>query len=250
VVPLNSLSNTAIHGTIRRRKSDDSVGGEQSRTSQEPPAKRVRMEPEVDTTVAPSMPTPRAAIPGAATSGPSDLVTSPLRSLSPDRVAMDEESNYGNNPPSFNQQPFVKPQTEAIAVGSRETQVVGDTSMPPIEDLSLAPSEIKPNPFTASRISLQPLGVFPPLGRSTVIQDVEHLSLPAVTVDDARGSVSVATLQEPPQETYVFSAAEIRTLVASRGSDEDSCPNKFVFNLDWGLINGITRWRNFKAGQG
>ena len=124
----------------------------------------------------------------------------------------------------------------------REEWAVGETPIPPAQDLSLASSGTEVNPFTESRMFLHPPDVGRPLSHSPVAYGAP-----------GRGStiVSQTPPPEPPtQKAYSFSAAEIRTLVASRGSDESSRPNKLVFYLEWGVMNRIIKWRNFKAGQG
>jgi hypothetical protein len=246
------------------------VDGEQSKTFLEPPAKRTRTELEATTVVAPSMSASRSPTPRVPTRESSARAKSVIRhrvqrsssdmvlesedqapqTPQPDTGAADKKKNDDSNPLSLDQQPFTKPQTRALATGSHEEQVIEDVPMPPIQNLSLTSPKIKPNPFTACRIPLYSPGALPGFVRSTVIPDVGPLSLDAPAFGHPLGDVSTAVLQTPDHKTYVFSAAEIRTLVASRGSDEDSGPSKLVFNLDWGAMNRITKWRNFKAGQG
>ena len=151
-----------------------------------------------------------------------------------------------------------EPYTGTPIVELHEKQAIGEmvTSMPPAQGLSPASPGTKPNPFTESRMLLRPSDVLPSLVRSTVIPDVGRLSLYSPAVRDAlnRSSTALASQalrqESPTQKAYIFSATEIRTLVASRGSDEGSSPNKFVFYLDWGFMSGISKWRNFKSGQG
>jgi hypothetical protein len=273
----HSPSNITTLVTGLRRKSHDVVGGEQGRTSPEPPAKRTRTESEATTVINPS--TPRAATPGAVTSGPSGSTISAPRSLEvshglqrsnsdmildsedeaspppqPDKGAADKRTDYNISFPPFKQQPFAIPQTEAVARVTQERQVPEET-MPSIQDLSLAPPEVKPNPFTSFRILLHPPDALPPFVPSTTIPDLGHLSTRPSAVGHGPTNNPAADLQAPLQETpthntYTFSAAEIRTLVASRGSDEGSGPNKLEFFLDWDVLNGVVKWRNFKAGQG
>ena len=255
--------NGNVHGTIQRRKGHDLVDGERSEMFLEPPAKRIRTESEATTIITPSMSTSRPVTPGAPTATLSLSVTHRVQRSSSDMIiesedeasptspldnrAADEKTNDDNNPPSLEQQLFTEPQSGALA---RKEQVIEETPMPPIQDLSLTSPEIRPNPFAACRIPLYPPGALPEFLRPTVIPDVGRLSLLAPAVGHPLNSVSTTALQTPDQRTYVFSAADIHTLVASRGSDEDSGPNKLVFNLDWGSMNGITKWRNFKVGQG
>jgi hypothetical protein len=232
--------------------------------------------------IAPSIPTSRAAtleISARDPSGPmtpvplvthgiqrpgSDMIsdneaTPPADS---DKGAADEDMiHYGGaqsseqNPPA---ETASEPQIETPTVAFHEKQAMGETETPihPAQDPSLTSLGTKPNPFTGSRMFLCPLDVLPSLVRSTVIPDVGRLSLHSPAVHDAlsRGSTALASQalrqESPTQKSYVFSAAEIRTLVASRGSDEGSGPNKLVFYLDWGLMGGISKWRNFRAGQG
>jgi hypothetical protein len=127
--------------------------------------------------------------------------------------------------------------------------------MPPIQDLSIASPQVKPNPFSAFRVSLNPPATLHPSVQPALIADFGRPSLHPPAFGHTRIGASTAGLQVPQQETpmkktYVFSAAEIRTLVATRGSDEGSGPHKLVFYLDWSVIKGITKWRNFKADQG
>lgn len=127
--------------------------------------------------------------------------------------------------------------------------------MSPAQDLPPVSPETKSNPFTASRIFLCSPVALPPPARATVVPDVGRIPLHPPTTHDTLGVCPTVTSQASQQEsqtrkTYIFSPAEIRTLVASRGSDEGSGPNKLVFPLDWNFINGITKWRNYKAGQG
>ena len=230
------------------------------------------------------MPSSRAATPGALIRSPSGSVTSVPRSLSAipsvqrsssdmilesdseatptppsGKEATGEDAIRDDGAPSFKQRPLAEtgsePETKNRTTESHEKQVTQETPMPPVQDLSLTSPETKPNPFTASRIFLRPSGALPPLLRATAIPDVGHLSLYSPAVLDARNRGSAVGSPAPRQESptrqnYIFSAAEIRTLVASRGSDEGSGPNKLVFSLDWGFMNGIIKWRNFKAGQG
>ena len=269
------LRNTVAHD-ITRRKSDDSMSGERSGSPAEPPVKRVRVELEANKT--PSRSTSPAVTPAAVASGPpnpvsslncglpvthgiqrssSDMIldsedeaTPPPRPYADKRV---DEEVYDNSPPPAEQQHLSDPHTETLPAKLVE-KPLADTPMPPIQELSIASPETKPNPFATSRLFIHPPGSLPLLVRSTVITDVGCLSLHSPTVHNTRNGVSTplqAPQQEPPvQKTYVLSAAEIRTLVASRGSDEDSGPNKLVFYLDWDLTKGIIKWRNFKAGQG
>jgi len=228
--------------------------------------------------MAPSMPTSGAATPGAPTrcpSGPahwSSSVTHKMQRSSSDMIlesdngatsprpgkGAGENTVRGDGLPSPEQQPPAQsasePQTENPEVGSHENQVM-ETPVPPVQDLSLAPPETKQNPFTPSKIFLHSPRTLSPLVRSTITPDVGHLSLYSPAVHDARSRDSTVASQtprqgSPTQKAYIFSAANIRTLVAARGSDEGSGPNNFVFCLDWDLMNGITKWRNFKAGQG
>jgi len=127
--------------------------------------------------------------------------------------------------------------------------------MPLVQDPSLVSPGTKRNPFTEIRTFLQPQRGLPSLVRSTAISDVGRLSLHSPTVYDALTRDSAVTSHAPRQKstmrkTYIFSATDIRTLVASRGSEEGSGPNKLAFYLDWSIMNGITKWRNFKSGQG
>lgn len=246
------------------------MGGEQGRTPMEPPAKRIRTELGATTVLAPSMQSSPAATPGALICGPLDplksmpwsLMTPTIQRSSSDMIlesdteatpaprsdkgVADEDAIYDNAVPPFEQHP--------VPESGPELQMEA-TPMPPVQDLSLVSPETKPNPFAESMIFLRPPGALPPFVRATMIPDVGSLSLyPHSAYDIHTRSSTIASqapCQEyPTQQTYVFSAADIRTLVASRGSDEGSGPNKLVFSLDWGFMNGITKWRNFKAGQG
>lgn len=225
--------------------------------------------------MAPSMPTSRAATPGAPARCPSDTaprslsVTHRMQRSSSDMIldsdnevtppprlgkGAGEDPIRGNDGPPPEQQPPAQitsePQTGILEVEPHENQAM-ETLMPPVQDLSLASPETKPNPFTASKIFLHSPGALSPLVRSITIPDVGHLSLHSPAVHDAHSRDStVASQWSPTQKTYIFSAADIRTLVAARGSDEGSGPNNLAFSLDWDLMNGITKWRNFKAGQG
>lgn len=261
--------------------SDDSADGERGEAALEPPAKRVRTGLEAATVVAPT-PTSRAATPRAMTHGPPDPVTPVPGSLltthsmqwsSSDMIlesdneatppplsdegTADEGTIRGSGVPCY-ERPLTGttpgPQMENPTVKSHEEQVTEEAPTPPVQDLSPVSPEAKPNPFMANRIFLHPSGVSSPLVRSTVVRDIGDLSLsPTIGDSHSRGStMALQTLRQEPttQRSYTFSAAEIRTLVASRGSDEGSGPNKLVFYLDLGLMGGITRWRNFKAGQG
>ena len=261
--------NGIARGSMRRRKNHDLVGGEKSGTSPEPPAKRIRAESDAAATT--SMSISQTATPGVQRRGPSGPVTRATWSLpvahkiqrsnsdmilesenetsptpQPDRGVADTKANHDQSPPAPEQQLFTRLPTEAPAMEPCETEAA-ETSMPPIQDLSLASSDIKPNPFTMCNISLCPPA--PPV-RSSAIPDVERRLICAPAVDHTWGGAFTATPQMPAKKPYIFSAAEIRTLVALRGSDEGFGPNKLVFNLDWGAMNGITKWRNFKAGQG
>jgi len=282
-VPSHPSDSSSIHGVIRRRESDGPVGGERRGTPQEPPAKRIRTESEDTTTMILSMPTPRAGTPGVLTRGSPSPVSPTPRSLSathgtqrsgsdmifdsdnettpapwPTKGAKDEDVVHGNYVPSSEQQPLAKPdlepQTENPAVESHEERVT-ETSIPPVHDLSPVSPETKSNPFTASRIFLCSPVALPPPAQATAVSDVGRLSFHPPTTHDTRGVCPTVASQASRQEshtrkTYIFSPAEIRTLVASRGSDEGSGPNKLVFPLDWNFMNGITKWRNYKAGQG
>jgi len=279
--PSHSLSNITIHGVIRRRDSDDSLGEKRSRTSPEPPTKRARRtESEPTTVMAPSLSTSQAATPevsardpsGSITSVPStthgiqrpsgDTILEPDNAATPppssdngtadENVIHDGAQSSEQNPPA---EAASEPRAETPTIDFHENQVVGETGtpVPSVRDPPSASPGMKQNPFTKSRIFLPPPDMFPSLVRSTVVPDVGRLSLhsPAVRDGPSQGSTTLALLQESPtQKAYVFSAAEIRTLVASRGSDEGSGPNKLVFYLDWSLMGGISKWRNFKAGQG
>lgn len=166
-----------------------------------------------------------------------------------DKGAVDENTIHDDGAQPSEQDPPAEtasePRTETPAVEFHENQVMGETQVPSVQDPSLASPVTKPNPFTESRIFLRTPDA---LVRSTVIPDVRCLSFHSPTIHDALSSTIAS--QTPAQKPYVFSAVEIRTLVASRGSDEGSGPNKLVFYLDRGLTNGISKWRNFKAGQG
>ena len=258
------LGTATIYGVIRRRDDDSSAGEEQDRTSLGPLAKRIRRtESEDTTTAAPSMTTSRASTPEVSIWGLSDSLTSVSRSLSvthriqrssidmtiePDGVtippsderAVDQNTNQGDGTQSSEQEPSVEIISDQAEL--REVRTMGESPIPPVQDLSLASPGTKVNPFTETRRFLHP-------------PDVGHLSPHSSVVYDAPDRGPTAVSQTPPQESpaqkvYSFSAAEIRTLVASRGSDESSHPNKLVFYLDWGVMNRITKWRNYKAGQG
>jgi len=188
---------------------------------------------------------------------PNNETTPPLSS---NKGAADDNGVRGDGAQSSEQNPppgtTSEPQTGAPTVDHGK-QVVGETGtpMPPLQDPSPAPPGTKPNPFTESRMLLRPSDVPPSLVRSTAIPVFGRLSVDSPAVRDvlSRGSTALASQlrqESQTQKAYVFSAAEIRTLVASRGSDEGSGPNKLVFYLDWGLMSGISKWRNFKAGQG
>lgn len=280
--PSHSLGNITIHGVIRRRDSDDSLGEKRSRTSLEPPTKRARRtESEPTTVMAPSTSTSQAATPEVSARDPSGSITSVPSvthgiqrpsgdtTLEPDNTATpppssdngvaDENVIHDDGAQSSEQNPPAEttsePQAEIPTLDFHENRVVGETGtpVPSVRDPSSASPEMKQNPFTKSRIFLLPPDMFPSLVRSAVVPDLGRLSLhsPAVRDGPSQGSTTLALLRESTtQKTYVFSAAEIRTLVASRGSDEGSGPNKLVFYLDWGLMGGISKWRNFKAGQG
>lgn len=257
------------------------MDGGRSGTSLEPLPKRIRMETETTTTMTPSIPTPRAATPEVLTRGPSGPVTPAPQSLSAthgmQRSSSDmildsdnetspapglaketpnENMAHDNHVPSSEQQPLaepsLEPQTENPAAESPR-QVMEETPMPPVQGLSLVSPEMKSNPFTASKIFL--CSSVAPLVRATIVPDVGSLSLHSPLVHDTRDGYSTVASQasqqgSPTRKSYIFSPAEIRTLVASRGSDEGSGPNKLVFPLDWNSMNGITKWRNYKAGQG
>ena len=174
------------------------------------------------------------------------------------KTAADMDAIHDDGMSSSEQRPPIRaipePQGETPEVGSHENQVA-EIPIPPVPNLSPASPQTKPNPFTASKIFIHPPGALPPHVRSTVLPDIACLSLHPFAVHDTRGRGSTVASQAPGQESptqtiYVFSAAEIHTLVASRGSDEGSGPNNLAFHLDWGLMNGISKWRNFKAGQG
>ena len=164
----------------------------------------------------------------------------------PDKGAAGRGTDCDDTPSLSEQQPFAEPQTETLGVESHREQVTEET-MPPIHDLSLASPKFKPNPFTAFKMTLHPPGGRSPFVSSAAIPDFGRLP-PHPPVSTSTAGPQVLLQETPPQKTYVFSAAEIRTLVASRGSDGDS--GKLVFYLDWNVIKGITNWRNFKAGQG
>ena len=261
-VPPRSPGNITICGTIRRRQSDDTVSKEQCRTSTEPPIKRVRTESEVTTVIAPSP--SRAVTPGAATRGPSDsaipVSTRGIQRSSSDMIlgseneasppprrdvrAADKRTDGNSGLSSSGQQPLTESQTETLGAESHGVQVTEET-MPPIQDLSLASPTIRPNPFTACRIPFHPRGPLLPSVPPTAIPDVGRFLLHPLALDHTRGGTSTIG----PQVQYIFSAAEVRTLVASRGSDECSGPNKLAFYLDWSVLSGVAKWRNFKAGQ-
>jgi hypothetical protein len=253
------------------------MSGERSGSPAEPPVERVRVELEANTT--PSRSISRVVTPAAVTSGLPDPVSSLDRVLSvthkiqrassdmildsddevtplsrPDADKGPDEEAYDNSPPPAEQQQLSDPHGETLTAEPGENPLA-DTPMPPIQELSITSPETKPNPFTASKLLIHPPGSLPLLVGSTVITEVGCLSLNSPAVNNTRNGVSTTPLQAPQQEpptqkTYVLSAAEIRTLVASRGSDEDSGPNKLVFYLDWDLMKDIIKWRNFKAGQG
>lgn len=247
----------------------------------EPPTKRARRtESELTTVMAPSMSTSQATTPevsvrdpsGSITSVPStthgikrrcgDTILEPDNAATPppssDNGAADENAIRDDGAQSSKQNPPAEAASEPLAetptVDSHENQVMGETGtpVPSVRDPSSASPGMKQNPFTKSRIFLLPLDMFPSLVRSTAVPDVGRLSLrsPAVRDGPSQGSTLALLQESPTQKAYVFSAAEIRTLVASRGSDEGSGPNRLVFYLDWGLMGGISKWRNFKAGQG
>jgi hypothetical protein len=241
------------------------MGGKPNRTSLEPPSKRVRTESESATAMGPLTPTP----PGTPTHGSSSPAT-PIpgnlpaaRNIQRSNSDMILESDDETTPPSGalhpEQLPLAEPSSESQTanpvVEPYEKQVAEETPMPPVQDLSLASPETRPNPFAASGILLHTPHALPSFVRATGIPDVGRLSLHSPALHDGRSRApmvaSHASWEESPtQRAYIFSAAEIRTLVASRGSDEGSGPNKLTVNLDWGYVNGITKWRNFKAGQG
>ena len=281
-VPSHSSENASIHRVTRRRESDGSEDGER-RTSLEPPVKRIRTESKDAATISLSTPTPPVATPGLLTRSPSSSVSPVLRGLSAThgmqrsssdmildsdnettpapsaKGTTDEGTVHGNYAPSSEQSPLAKPyleqRTEDPAVESHEERMMEESPMPPAQDLLPVSHETKSNPFTASRISLcSPVSLSPP-ARATVVPDVGRLPHYPPTIHDTRGVCPTVAAQASRQEsqtrkTYIFSPAEIRTLVASRGSDEGSGPNKLVFPLDWNFVNGITKWRNYKAGQG
>jgi len=127
--------------------------------------------------------------------------------------------------------------------------------MPLAQGPSLASLGPKQNPFTEIRTFLHPRRAPPSLIRSTTIPDVGCLLLHSPIVYDALNRDSEVTPHAQRQKssmrkTYIFSATEIRTLVASRGPEEGSSPRKLTFYLDLSIMNGITKWRNFKSGQG
>ena len=175
---------------------------------------------------------------------------------SSDKGAVDENTIHDSDALFSERKPLAETISELRAetptVEFRENRVMEEAPMLPVQDPYLASPGMEPNLFTETRTFLCPRGLPPQPMRSTMIPDVGRLSLHSPTVYDAHSTVaSQAPRQESPtQKAYIFSAAEIRTLVASRGSDEGSSPNKLVFSLDWGFMNGITKWRNFKAGQG
>ena len=229
------------------------------------------------------MSTSRAATPEAPTLEPPGPITSTLSSLSVthriQRSSSDMilESDTEVPPPSGSykgvadenmilndgaQQPKRKPRTEptpepqiVTPTGDfHEKQMVGETPMPLVRNSPLT-SLTKRNPFTESRTFLNPQYALPSLARSTAIPDVGSLSLHSPTVYGALNRDSAVTSHAPQEKssmrkTYIFSATEIRTLVASRGSEEGFGPNKLGFYLDLSIMNGITKWRNFKSGQG
>ena len=228
------------------------------------------------------MPTSRAATPEVLTLEPSGPITSMSWSLSvtpriqrsssdmilesdteatpppgSDKGVLGENTVLDVKPPEREPptEPTSEPQTEISTVDFHEKQMMGETPIPPVQDPSLASPRTKRNPFTESRTFLHPPCTLPPLVRSTAIPDVGRLSLHSPTVYDALNRDSTVASRIPRQKssvqkTYIFSAAEIRTLVALRGSDEGSGLNKLEFYLDLGLMSGITKWRNFKSGQG
>ena len=263
-VPPHPPGDITTCSTIRRN-SGDAVGGERNSTSSEPP---VGTDAEVTTVVAPL--TPPTVTPTVATCGPPDSATSVPSSLwvthgiqrstsdmmleseneassspQPDKRAAEKRTYHHGSLPSLEPPPPAELQTETLAADPHEGRVIEET-MPPIQDISLASPGAKPNPFATLRIPIHPTGPFPPFVRS-----------PTHPPAASRASTSTPTpapqvpLQETPkQRVYSFSAVEIRTLVAARGSDEGSGPNQLVFCLDWDIINGIVKWRSFKAGQG
>lgn len=254
-----------IHGTIRRR-SPEWGDVEQSRIFLEPPTKRVRIEPEVTTAMAPSISASTCGpssqnpeIPGTWSSSvsrkrqrsSSDMIleseTEASPSPWPDNGAANEKVNCDDSPRPSERQPLVESRADTPAVGKLQVEEI---PMPPIQCLSLASPEIKPNPFTACKAHLYSPSFLSRVALSIMTQEVGRISLHTPSIDYARGNAFVGTSRTPVNSTYAFSAAEIRTLVALRGSDEDCGQNKLVFNLDWGAMNGITKWRNFKAGQG
>ena len=260
-----SFSTATIHGVIRRRDDDNSVDEEQGRTSFGPLAKRIRRTESEDITAASSMATSRASTPAVSTHGLSnsmtpvprtpsmthgiqrssiDMIIEPDDGATPppdsDERAVDQNTDQGDDTQTSEQEPSVGATSGQAEL--RDEQTMGETPIPPVQDLSLASPRMEVNPFTESRMFLHPLDVGRLLPHSPVAYDVP-----------SGGSIVVSQSppQEPPtQKAYSFSAAEIRTLVASRGSDESSRPNKLVFYLDWGVMNRITKWRNFKADQG
>lgn len=262
--PPHSPGNVSVHGTVRRRNSDQVMGGEQDGTFSEPPIKRIRAESEATTVITPS--TSQAATREAATHCPSDSATPIAKSswvthriqrsssdmvLSseneaspprPDEKVVDKKTDQDNGLPSL------KLQTSTLAAESHEKKMTEET-MPPIQDLSLLSP--KPNPFTACRISFHHPGALLPFLTLTIIPDFGRLSCHPPVVGHTRSRSPTAGPQLPEiQKQYMFSAAEIHTLVASRGSDEESSSNKLVFYLDWTVMKGISKWRNFTAGQG
>ena len=267
-----SPGKITARGTGLRRKSHDAVGEGQGRTSPEPPVKRIRTESEATTATNPSTPRPATrGLPDSTISVPkslwvphgiqrsnSDMILdsedeapSPPR---PDKEAADKRAIHNDSFPLSEQQSLTVPRAETLAGVSHERQMPEET-MPSIQGLSLASPEFKANPFTAFRTPLHSPGALPPFVSSTVSPNLGRLSFCPPVAGHTLNSNFTADPQATPQETsiqqtYIFSAAEIRTLVASRGSDEGSGPNKLVFYLDWGVVNRIVRWRNFKAGQG
>lgn len=225
--------------------------------------KRIRTESEDITVTAQS--TSRAATPEAATCSPSGPTTPAPRSSwvtrgiqrtnsdmilgSDDETSPPSRSGKGaagkrqncDSSPS-GQKPLAELQTEILGKQMMDTE-----TMPSIQGLSLSSPNVKSNPFAACMIPLQPPASFL---SSTVIPDVGHFSHHPPAVRGGTSTMSSRVLPQGVPRQYIFSAAEIRTLVASRGSDEDTGPNKLVFSLNWGVINGISKWRNFKAGQG
>ena len=282
-VSSHALGNTTTHGVVRRRDSDDSVGEERSRTPLEPLAKRVRRTESGVTTITvqsvsnprtPTLEPPSRSPFCPTTSDPWSLsVAHETRRSSSDMIL--ESDNGATPPPSSEKEgaagentihdndtlfserkPFAETTSELRAetptAEFRENRVTEEAPMLPVQDLYLASPGMEPNPFTETRTFLCPRGLLPQPMRSAMIPDVGRLSLHSPTVYDAHSTVASQAPRQgsPTQKAYIFSAAEIRTLVASRGSDEGSSPNKLVFSLDWGFMNGITKWRNFKAGQG